>query len=69
MIKKCLKIYLIHIEAGQPEAWFLGKKCIIMRSETEWIEQMNNNNNILYDYKTPIKYFYRIILKSKNRIY
>lgn len=38
----------------QPEAWLLGKKCIIMRSETEWIEPLKNGNSILYDYKTPL---------------
>jgi UDP-N-acetylglucosamine 2-epimerase len=47
----------------QPEAWFLGKKCIIMRSETEWIEPLKNNNNILYDYKTPLNEFIKNFLK------
>lgn len=47
----------------QPEAWFLGKKCIIMRSETEWIEPLKNNNNILYDYKTPLNDFINDFLK------
>ena len=47
----------------QPEAWFLGKKCIIMRSETEWIEPLKNNNNILYDYKTPLNKFINDFLK------
>lgn len=41
----------------QPEAWFLGKKCIIMRSETEWIEPLENGNNVLYDYKKPLNIF------------
>ena len=49
----------------QPEAWFLGKKCIIMRSETEWIEPLENNNNILYDYKTPLNEFIDDFLKVK----
>ena len=49
----------------QPEAWFLGKKCIIMRSETEWIEPLENNNNILYDYKTPLNDFINNFLKIK----
>jgi len=49
----------------QPEAWFLGKKCIIMRSETEWIEPLKNNNNILYDYKTPLNNFIDNFLKIK----
>jgi len=49
----------------QPEAWCLGKKCIILRSETEWIEPLNNNNNILYDYKTPLNLFINEFLKVK----
>ena len=49
----------------QPEAWYLGKKCIIMRSETEWIEPLKNNNNILYDYKTPLNEFINDFFKVK----
>jgi UDP-GlcNAc3NAcA epimerase len=41
----------------QPEAWYLGKKCVILRSETEWIEPLENNNNILYDFITPLNEF------------
>jgi hypothetical protein len=41
----------------------LKKKCIIMRSETEWIEPLKNNNNILYDYKTPLNEFIDNFLK------
>jgi UDP-N-acetylglucosamine 2-epimerase len=55
----------------QPEAWYLGKKCIIMRSETEWIEPLKNNNNILYDYKTPLGKFIADFLNveiDKNEI-
>ena len=47
----------------QPEAWYLRKKCIIMRSETEWIEPLVNNNNILYDYNTPLNEFIEDFLK------
>ena len=47
----------------QPEAWYLNKKCIIMRSETEWIEPLENNNNILYDYKTSLNEFINDFLK------
>jgi UDP-GlcNAc3NAcA epimerase len=47
----------------QPEAWYLNKKCIIMRSETEWIEPLNNNNNILYDYNIPLNEFIDSFLK------
>jgi len=49
----------------QPEAWYLGKKCIIMRGETEWIEPLKNNNNILYDYKIPLNKFIDDFLKVK----
>ena len=50
--------YIITDSGGiQPEAWYLMKKCIIMRSETEWLEPLKNNNNILYDYKTPLNEF------------
>ena len=28
-----------------------------MRSETEWLEPLDNNNNILYDYKTELNKF------------
>ena len=49
----------------QPEAYFLKKKCIILRSETEWIEAIENNNNILYDYKTPLNEFIESFLQVK----
>ena len=42
---------------------FLKKKCIVLRSETEWIEPIENNNNILYDYKTPLNEFIDKFLK------
>jgi UDP-GlcNAc3NAcA epimerase len=51
--------YMIITDSGgiQPEAWFLEKKCIVLRSETEWIEPLKNNNNILYDFITPLNEF------------
>jgi len=51
--------YMIITDSGgiQPEAWYLGKKCVILRSETEWIESLENNNNILYDFVTPLDEF------------
>ena len=58
--------YIITDSGGiQPEAWFLGKKCIIMRSESEWSEPLITNNNILYDYKTPLSKFISDFLKIK----
>lgn len=56
--------YIITDSGGiQPEAWFLKKKCIILRTETEWIEPLKNNNNIIYDYKTPLNKFIENFLK------
>lgn len=56
--------YIITDSGGvQPEVWYLGKKCIVMRCETEWIEPLKNNNNILYDYKTPLNIFIEDFLK------
>ena len=49
----------------QPEAYFLEKKCIVMRSETEWIEAIENNNNILYDYNIPLNEFINSFLEMK----
>ena len=58
--------YIITDSGGiQPEAYFLEKKCIIMRTETEWIEPIKNNNNILYDYKTPLNKFIDKFLKVR----
>jgi UDP-GlcNAc3NAcA epimerase len=47
----------------QPEAWYLGKKCIIMRTETEWTEPLKNNNSILYNYNMPLDEFINDFLK------
>ena len=63
ILEKTCKFIITDSGGVQPEAWFLGKKCIIMRSETEWIEPLRNNNNILYDYKTPLNKFIKEFLK------
>lgn len=57
--------FIIITDSGgvQPEAWYLDKKCIVMRSETEWIEPLKNNNNILYDYNIPLDEFIYNFLK------
>jgi UDP-GlcNAc3NAcA epimerase len=46
----------------QPEAWYLGKKCIVMRTETEWLEPLETKNNILYDYIIPLDVFIKNFL-------
>ena len=63
ILERYCKFIITDSGGVQPEAWFLGKKCIIMRSETEWIEPLKNNNNILYDYKTPLNEFIEEFLK------
>ena len=46
MLKNC---ELVITDSGgvQKEAFFFGKNCITMREETEWIELVENNFNIL----------------------
>jgi UDP-GlcNAc3NAcA epimerase len=57
ILERCCK-YIITDSGGiQEEAWYLNKKCIVMRSETEWLVPLFTKNNILYDYKTPLHIF------------
>lgn len=63
MLERNCKFIITDSGGVQPEAWYLRKKCIIMRSETEWIEPVVNNNNILYDYNTPLNEFINNFLK------
>lgn len=65
LLERNCKFIITDSGGVQPEAWYLGKKCIIMRSETEWIEPLENNNNILYDYTTPLNKFIEEFL-NKN---
>ena len=63
--------YIITDSGGiQPEAWYLGKKCIVLRSETEWIEPIKNNNNILFNWENSlidtINNFLNIKVKKNN---
>ena len=46
---QCLTVKSLSLilEAYKKEAYFLQKNCIILRDETEWIELINNKNNIL----------------------
>tara|TARA_Y100000389_G_scaffold196354_1_gene229167 strand:+ start:5496 stop:6548 length:1053 start_codon:yes stop_codon:yes gene_type:complete len=59
--------YIISDSGGiQNEAWFLDKKCIVMRTETEWMEAIDAKNNILYDYSTPLEKFIKKFLLVKS---
>ena len=58
--------YIITDSGGiQPEAYFLKKKCILIRKETGWIDYIKTNNNILYYFNEPLKEFIQKFLKIK----
>ncbi len=63
LLQKFSKFIITDSGGVQPEAYFLKKKCIVLRSETEWIEPIKNKNNILFDYKTPLNKFIEDFLK------
>jgi UDP-GlcNAc3NAcA epimerase len=65
VLQKFSKFIITDSGGIQPEAYFLKKKCIVLRSETEWIEPIKNKNNILFDYKTPLNKFIEDFLKVK----
>jgi len=65
VLQKFSKFIITDSGGIQPEAYFLKKKCIVLRSETEWIEPIKNKNNILFDYKTLLNKFIEDFLKVK----
>ena len=73
ILERFCKLIITDSGGIQPEAGFFKKKCIVMRSETEWLSEINNNNNILYDYQTPlpifIENFISIPVKNTNNSY
>lgn len=60
--------YIIITDSGgfQPEAWFLGKKCIVIRPETEWIEAIEAKNNILYNFEEKLYIFLKKFVNIKS---
>jgi UDP-GlcNAc3NAcA epimerase len=49
MLKLTMDSFKVITDSGglQKEAYFLDKQCITIRSETEWIETLHDNRNIL----------------------
>jgi UDP-N-acetylglucosamine 2-epimerase len=59
LIKQCA--FVVTDSGGlQKEAYWLQKKCITWRAETEWIETLKGNWNILY-YRNSKKSLKKII--------
>ena len=49
--------YVITDSGGlQSECWFLKKKCFIYRKETEWLDPIIYNNNMIIEYDKDLKY-------------
>ena len=58
--------YVITDSGGvQLESWYLNKKCIVMRTETEWIDPIKSQNSILHDPKAPFPEFVESFLETK----
>lgn len=46
--------YVVTDSGGlQLESWYLGKKCLVLRTETEWIDAVRSGNSMLCNNGTP----------------
>lgn len=66
LLKSCS---LVMTDSGglQKEAFFFGKNCVTLRDETEWVELVENNYNILVGAKgAEIKSGFQKMIHQKN---
>lgn len=48
----------------QLESWYLGKKCLVLRTETEWVDALDTGNSMLYDSSKSIDNNLELLLTS-----
>ena len=53
----------------QAESFFLGKKTIVLRDETEWIDAISAKNNILINWEGNLLKFINDFLEVKIEKY
>ena len=57
--------YVVTDSGGlQLESWYLGKKCVVMRTETEWCDAISSGVCALYDYNTKLDQFIQSHINS-----
>jgi UDP-GlcNAc3NAcA epimerase len=54
MLEKNCRLIMTDSGGVQKEAFFFRKPCIVLRTETEWVELTENGNNIIADVD-PVK--------------